>query len=133
MKARALLVLAASAAILWIVVGLRTQNDEVRAARVDNLPAAARTPQAVRHALSLFADARRHDPDRGVPIEQAKLLLDTGHLRTGVALLREVTREEPANVVAWGYLDVYGRRVDAALGDEARARARALAPPVPPS
>lgn len=122
----------AAAAILWIAIGLRAHDDEVRAERVDNLPATARTSEAVRHALSLFERARRNDPDRGVAIEQAKLLLDTGHLRAGVVLLGRVAREEPTNVVAWGYLDVYGHRLDPAIGDEAHAHALALAPPVPP-
>ncbi|HEY8866346.1 MAG TPA: hypothetical protein VIM22_05380 [Solirubrobacteraceae bacterium] len=38
-----------------------------------------------------------------------------GTCAPGVALLRRVAREEPANVAAWGYLDIYGHRIDQAL------------------
>jgi hypothetical protein len=78
----------------------------------------------------LLETDRRLNPDRRADLFEGVILGRAGDFRGAVAAIRRVTRAEPENIEAWGLLVSAAERVDPVLADEARRRARELAPPI---
>ena len=89
------------------------------------------TPAQRARALTLIERAERLNPDRRPEFMRGALLLREGNARGAAAVFARVTREEPESLEAWALLERAARAYDPALAAQARARARALAPPVP--
>jgi predicted Zn-dependent protease len=125
MIVRLLLIAVALTAGAWLAV-------QERAARADDaltrliFENKARSPEAER----LLDRARTLNPDRRPDLLEAVMRGRRGDLRGAVAILERVTRAEPENVEAWASLASAAARVDPALARRARARVRALSPPV---
>ena len=120
---RALLVVAAVLAALWLASGLRPVRDEragLAAARTD-------TDRAYR-LLDRAADRSR---STGPELRLAQLDAFTKRPDRAVRRLQAIVRAEPENLDAWVLLARTARTVDPALAARAQARARALSPPVP--
>src|SRR3954447_2447906 len=92
-------------------------------------PDAARLKQAE----ALVRTARHVSPDMQPTLDLGIAQARAGRLRAAGATFAGVTREEPRNARAWTLLCRPPRRYDSGLAATACARARALAPPVPPA
>jgi predicted Zn-dependent protease len=121
---RIVLILAALLAGAWLVVQERAARAEQR------LTAIAFENRDPADAQRLLKTDRRLNPDRRPDLFEAVILGRTGDFKGAVALIQRVTRAEPENIEAWGLLGSAAQRVDPKLAAEAKARARALSPPV---
>ena len=123
----------AAAAVVWLALLLHGV-----ALREDGQAIALRDPDTlsstqVERALSLLERARARTPDTEPIIAEAALLIRVDQPRRARPLLEEVVRREPENVQGWGLLVLAARATgDRARADQAQAKARALAPEVPP-
>jgi cytochrome c-type biogenesis protein CcmH/NrfG len=125
---RALLVLVAVLAATWLgvqAVGSAALEDATALAfRTEPPP----TREEIAEALDRLDRAERLNTDVRPLLARGVLLARRGDREAAAAAYREATRRAPENVEAWGLL------ADAARGREAQealARARRLAPPVP--
>ena len=121
---RILLIVAALTAGAWLAV-------QERAARAEEkLTGIAFENQDPRDAQALLKADRRLNPDQRPDLFEGVILGKQGDFRAAVAMFERVTRAEPENIEAWGLLASAAQRVDPALAARAKARARALSPPV---
>jgi Flp pilus assembly protein TadD len=130
MAARLLVLALALAAIGFLAV----QERGARAA--DRVTAFALTrpdAAAVREAGALERTARRLSPDTAPSLDLGIVESRAGRYATAGARFAAVAREEPENVRAWTLLCLVAPRYDSGSAATACARARALAPPVPPA
>jgi hypothetical protein len=134
MIARFAIVVVAVVAIAWLAAGLHAADLERRANAVGaNQPGRFSVPKA-EEASRFYERSRRFNPDTRPILLEANLLsfFRAGNDRA-LALAREVTRREPANVNAWAIVAGMAVRLDPPLAVRARARIRELSPPVPPA
>jgi hypothetical protein len=110
----------------WLALGYPGAHDEARARSLLARPVPELTPAERADALAALRGARRFRPDGAVELREASLLTLTGHRPAAAALLRRLLAREPRNVTAWTLLAF----ADPHEGARARARARALSPPV---
>jgi Flp pilus assembly protein TadD len=127
MAARLLVLALALAAIGFLAV----QERGARAA--DRLTGLALSRPDVRQAEALERTARRLSPDTAPSLDLGIVESRAGRYRTAGARFAAVAREEPENVRAWTLLCLVAPRYDSDSAATACARARALAPPVPPA
>lgn len=130
--ARLLLVALAVLAGGWLLVQERAARAEGRLAVLAFQTRGELTPEQVRRGEALLRADRRLDPDRRPDLYEAVLLGRRGRTAEAVAVLRDTVRAEPENLEAWALLARSAAQVDPRLAAAARARAWALAPPVPP-
>lgn len=128
MLARALLLVAALAVGGWLLVQERAARAE---SELTHLAFATKGPVDAAHVRSLLATDRRLNPDHRSDLFEGVLLARDGRPGAAVAALRRAVAAEPENVEAWALLASAAARQDPALATRARARVRALAPPVP--
>ena len=126
-----LLIVVALLAFAWLGVNLRGYEKLEDGQRLAFAPDAS--DASAEEAARLLEDARFLNPDTRPMLAKGALLVARGGagVSEGRALLEEAVRREPDNVVAWGVLASATRRLDPRRSREARARARALSPPVP--
>lgn len=130
MATRLVLVVLSLAAIGFLVV----QERGARAAdEITGLALVKPTAAGLRHAEALEPTARRLTPDTGPELDLGIVEGRAGHFRQAGARFAAVTRKEPENVRAWTLQCLIAPRYDSGLAATACARARALAPPVPPA
>jgi predicted Zn-dependent protease len=121
---RILLIVAALTAGAWLYV-------QERAARAEQgLTKIAFENGNLDHAQRLLEADRRLNPDHRPDLFEGVILGRRGDFRGAVTAIQRVTKAEPENIEAWGLLSSAAARVDPGLADLARARARALSPPV---
>jgi Flp pilus assembly protein TadD len=89
------------------------------------------SPQEIAAARSELATATRWTPDTDPIINLGVVYARAGQARPAGARFAAVTRKEPENAQAWSLLAFAADRYDSDLAATARARARALEPPVP--
>jgi predicted Zn-dependent protease len=121
---RIVLIVAALLAGAWLITQTRAAQAEQQLTKIafeNGDPA---------NAQQLLATDRRLNPDRRPDLFEAVILGRKGDFKGAVALIGKVTQAEPENIEAWGLLASAAERVDPKLAAEARARARALSPPV---
>jgi predicted Zn-dependent protease len=83
-----------------------------------------------RRAPALLATARRLNPDRRPDLFEGVVLAREGKFPGAIAAIRRATAAEPENLEAWALLASVAARTDPRTANAARARARALAPPL---
>jgi predicted Zn-dependent protease len=112
----------------WLAAAYPGARDEARArALLGQGASPARLSAAEqRHAFALLRSARRVRPDGTAVQLESSLLTLTGRKAQAATLLRALLRREPDNVTAWTLLAF----ADPKAIPQARARQRALAPPV---
>ncbi len=129
MARRSLLpVLAAMGALVvagWFYIGTRQTSDLAAAGKIvndgDRLSAAES-----RHARALLHAAAVLNPDRTVDLYRSRAALETGNRALAYRLATAVTRAEPMNATAWGY--VYRAAPDGAARKAAVAHVIRLYP-----
>jgi predicted Zn-dependent protease len=124
--ARAALVIAALAACLWLLAGLRASRLQADAER----PFGAERIQAaeIERRRDQLEDARRFNPDPTPEIREAQLLVVAGRDREAVRVLEDVVRREPENYEAWIGLRQAASSVDLPLSRRATREALRLNP-----
>ena len=129
---RIALLLISIAAAAWLASAYPGTHDEAKARAIRPGADGRLTPAQVQRSIDLLEGARRARPDGDVVPRLAGLELTAGQPQRAVALLRPLLRAEPDNVTAWTVLAFALADSDPAAAAEARARRRALAPPVEP-
>jgi hypothetical protein len=124
MLARATLVIAATAAIVWCAIWLHQNHELDKAHSAAFAPGATKDPVRVRKVVSMFDAARAHTPDSLPLMYEALFVFEAGDRRKAAALAADVVRREPKNVSAWSLLG----QADSARADEARERIAQLNP-----
>jgi hypothetical protein len=130
---RVVLVIASLAAAAFLVVqerGARAAAEIGTAALAANGVPGGHQVAATRSKL---ATAERWNPDTTPRVDLGVLEVRARQYRAAGADFAAITREEPANAQAWALLALATQRYDSGLAAKARARARALEPPVPPA
>src|SRR5215218_5171760 len=131
MAVRALIVLLALIAAGWLAVQERAARAEAQLDAIAFDPGGAYGPAEVARAEDLLRADRRLNPDRRPDLYEAVVLGRAGRTPEAIAVLRRAVAAEPENLEAWGLLAGAARTEDPVLAARARARQRALAPPVP--
>jgi hypothetical protein len=130
---RVALVILSLAAAAFLVV----QERGARAAAdiSDTALAANGVPSGAQVAAtrSRLATAERWNPDTTPRVDLGVLEARAKQYRAAGADFAAVVRREPENGQAWALLAFVAERYDSGLAANARARARALEPPVPPA
>jgi predicted Zn-dependent protease len=122
--ARAAIVVAALLVAVWLVSGLRPVRDEragIAAVQAKDVPRGYR----------LLERAAAHSRSTGPDLRLAQLDAFTRRPDHAVRRLQPLVRREPENFEAWVLLAQTAAALDPPLAARARARARALSPPVP--
>jgi hypothetical protein len=130
MVVRALICVLSLAAAAFLVVeerGARAAADIQRSALASGVP----KPGQVAAARARLGDAERWNPDTDPRVDVGVLEVRAKHWRAAGAEFAAVTRREPENAQAWALLSFAAARYDSGLAARARARERALEPPVP--
>jgi len=124
--ARALIVAAAVACVVWLGIELRSSNaqDELISIAFSR---AAPTKQDLARGRELAPRARTLNPDVRVDESIGVLELRTGDRAGAVATFKRLTAKEPRNAELWSALAAAATGYDDALATVARSRARALA------
>ena len=99
MLARVLLAVVALAAGTWLVVQERAASAEERLIEI-----AFESKDAPPDSDALLAQARRWNPDTRPDLFEGVILARQGDTAAAIAAIQRVTREEPANLEAWGLL-----------------------------
>ena len=126
---RAAIAAAALAAAAWLGVELSSSNAQdgmIGLAFQRGAPSKA----DLAHAERIAPRARRLNPDVRVDESLGVLQLRTGVRPAAVATFERLTRREPRNAELWAALAQAAQGYDDVLATRARARVRALAPPV---
>jgi cytochrome c-type biogenesis protein CcmH/NrfG len=124
--ARAVVVVVALAAAVWLAWAYPGARDEARATQLLAQPAAQLSPAERAEGFRLLHSARRGRPDGPARLREAALLTGLGRRAEAAALLRPIVRREPQYLSAWTLLAF----ADPRYVPVARARQRELAPPV---
>jgi hypothetical protein len=130
--ARVALALVALAVGGWLAFQERAARAEERLTQLAFATRGPLAPAAARRGEDLLRADRLLNPDRRPDQIESVLLVREGRTRAAVALLLRTARARPEDVQTWALLAVAASRVDPRLAARARARVRALAPPVPP-
>ena len=129
MAVRLAIVVLALAGAAWLAVEARSSSAQ---REMIGLAFSRRTPtqQDLRRAEALAPRARRLNPNAQVDESLGVLRLRTGDRAGAVATFRAIARREPDNAEVWAALARAASGYDEALATRARARLRALVPPV---
>ncbi len=127
---RALLLVAALLGAAWLVVEERGAVAADKLTRQALRPGGAPHSAQLRQARELERTATRLSPDVRPGLDVGILELRAGRFRAAGARFAAATRREPENVDAWALLGVAALHYDRSLAAAARARLRALEPPV---
>ena len=126
MVARALLALVAVLVLAWVVVLLRDfeiGNDAAAAAFSPGL-----TPAERDHKLDQVKQAQFLNPDSDLRLSRAGFALLSGHPGDAARMAREIVRDEPDNIGAWGVLLEATAKSDRTTAAEANAQLKRLDP-----
>lgn len=125
MADRAVLLAVACAAIVLAALALRAFEARSDAFVLASDPG----PGDVERVQELLVTARRWAPDGPAAMIEATLLERAGREAEAAAVLERLVRSEPENAQAW---DALAGVATPRRAEEARARLRALVPPVAP-
>jgi len=123
--ARVTVALVAVVVLSWLGVGLRDARlhaNGVAALRASNQPAELRRAERALRRAALLNPDTRPDLDRGLA------LASQHRFRAAIAVVEDVVRREPDNLVAWGVLSVFARGRDPEALERALAARRRLDP-----
>jgi hypothetical protein len=124
-RARWAVVAVAVPVVAWLGVMERDARLQARgveaAGRLD-------VPGNAARAEAAFRDARLLSPDAPPAVGRALVLQARGRPADAVALLEDVVRRQPDNLVAWGVLHQVARGRDAGAAERALAARRRLDP-----
>ena len=121
-----------AAALVAIVISAIWLSDAHRFVGAQSAANAARTPAQFEAAAKRFEGQTALTPHTDAKAAQAFSLLRAGQRPQAEALLEDVIRTEPRNVRVWASLYFADRGRKPARAAYAKARIRALAPPVRP-
>src|SRR5690242_6555102 len=110
----------------WLVVQALGAHADAEVSRIALSPKPVTAAQQAR-GRTLVAREARLNPDTRPEVLRGLLRLRAGNARGAAAAFVSVVRREPDNLGAWALL---ARVADPAGAAQARARVRALAPPV---
>jgi hypothetical protein len=124
---RARWAVAAAAVLVLAWLGVMERDARLQARGV---AAAGRldVPGNAARAEAAFRDARLLSPDTAPDIGRALVLQPRGRPAAALAVLADVVRREPDNLVAWGVLYQVARGRDPAAAERALAARRRLDP-----
>jgi hypothetical protein len=128
--ARVVLVALSVAVIAWCgvrLIGTGAQAD------LDRIAFGAGFPSTPERVDDLVTGASRLTPDPRPRMYRAAIAIRADDLAAATRELRAVVADEPENLEAWSLLARAADGVDPVLAARAAARARELAPPVPPA
>lgn len=117
----------------WLAVQERAARAEAELTQLVFQTRGPLTGEQARRGSELLRTDRRLSLDRRPELFEAVLLLRQDRLAGALAVLERAAREEPESLEAWALLARAAARADPALAARARARVRALSPPVPPA
>jgi predicted Zn-dependent protease len=122
---RIVLIVLALAAGSWLFLQERSTRAQQQLTRIgfEGKGDPARAP-------ALLATARRLNPDHRPDLFEGVVLAREHKVPQAIAAIRRATTAEPDNLEAWALLGSVAARTDPQTADAARARARALAPPL---
>jgi len=127
---RVAVLLIAVVAVAWFALVARSLQEQASIRADLHLHPVVSRAQAI--ALGRRVDqATVLNPDRQIPMLKALIDFSAREPATAVAIARRITREEPNNIDNWVTLEILLNGRYPALVREARARIRALVPPVP--
>jgi tetratricopeptide (TPR) repeat protein len=127
---RAVLLLAAAAAAVWLGSSYHSARLEARAQEIAERPPEHLTRADVDEAVDLFERSREREPGTRPLLLEAGLLARAGHQERARGLLEDAVRREPENHDVWVLLGRVTVRSDPERSREARRRALELSPPV---
>jgi hypothetical protein len=130
---RVVLVIASLAAAAFLVVQERGARAAAGIGNTALAPTGVPGGRQVAATRSKLATAERWNPDTTPRVDVGVLEVRARQYRAAGADFAAVTRREPENAQAWALLALAAQRYDSGLAAKARARARALEPPVPPA
>jgi Tfp pilus assembly protein PilF len=130
---RIVLVIASLAAAAFLVVQERGARAAADIGTTALAPTGVPSAQQVAATRAKLPTAERWNPDTTPRVDIGVLEVRAKQYRAAGADFAAVTREEPDNAQAWSLLAFAAQRYDSGLAAKARARARALEPPVPPA
>ena len=125
MLARGALIAVALVVIAWLAVLERDVRLQARAERDSRHGA---TPAQLARAADDLRRARFLNPDRDPDVSRAVVESSRGHRAQAIALIEDVVRAEPDNLLAWGLLAVYARGTEPAAVRRAFDARRRLDP-----
>jgi Tfp pilus assembly protein PilF len=128
---RVVLVIASLAAAAFLVVQERGAR---AAAAIENIalaPTGVPPARQVAATRAKLAAAERWNPDTTPRVDIGVLEIRARQYRAAGADLSAAVRQEPENANAWALLAFAAQHYDSGLAARARARDRALEPPVP--
>jgi len=128
---RIAIVVLALAAAGFLVVVERSARAAAEIQRTALSASGTPTPRDIAAARDGLPAATRWTPDTDPIINLGVIYARAGQARPAGAQFAAVTRKEPENAQAWSLLAFAANRYDPDLAATARARARALEPPVP--
>ena len=124
---RVLLALVSVAAGAWFVLGARQAREISRVTSI--VQSSSVSAAQARRANQLLDSAATLNPDREVQLLRAAINIDRNRARRAQAILQQVTRAEPQNIVAWDLL-LQAAANDIQLQAKAFKRIAELEPPV---
>jgi hypothetical protein len=123
--ARVAVAVVAVAVIAWLAVMERNVRLQARAVQTsDHLV----VPGNAASAEAAFRDARLLNPDTAPDLGRAYVYQARGRRADAAALLSDIVRREPDNLIAWGVLHSLTRRSDPATARRALAAQARLDP-----
>ncbi len=128
---RAVLIVLSLAAAGFLAVQERGARAAAAIERTALAPTGTPAPPQVEAARARLKTAQRWNPDTDPAVNLGVLEVRARQFRTAAATFATVTRREPENAQAWSLLSFAAAGYDSGLAATARARARALEPPVP--
>lgn len=123
---RACVAAVAVVVLAWLGVMERDVRLQDRAAAASRLSDV--TPAELAHAETDLRRARLLNPDTTPDVARSAVVRLQGRERDALALLQDIARTEPENLLAWRLLGLYARGSDPALERRALAAQRRLDP-----
>jgi hypothetical protein len=130
---RVVLVVLSLAAAAFLVVQERGARAGADIGTTALAPTGVPSSAQVAGTRAKLAAAERWNPDTTPRVDVGVLEVRARQYRAAGADFAAVARREPENAQAWALLAFAAQRYDSGLAAKARARARALEPPVPPA
>jgi Tfp pilus assembly protein PilF len=130
---RVVLVVLSLAAAAFLVVQERGARAAADIATTALAPSGVPSGAQVTATRAKLAAAERWSPDTTPRVDVGVLEVRAKQYRAAGADFAVVARQEPENAQAWALLAFAAQRYDSGLAARARARVRALEPPVPPA
>lgn len=124
-RARVAVAVVAVVVLAWLGVMERSVRLQAHAAALTHHGG---TPAQLAHAESDLRRARLLNPDSTVDVAISTVQMRAGAQREGFALLEDIARREPENLLAWRLLGLYARGSEPAVARRALAARRRLDP-----